>query len=80
MHARMIRVQSRQFYYRSNTLFHRRADAPIASSVESREAILDPLLKDASAFPGVPYKEFNANDSATMLERISRVTLRSVDR
>lgn len=27
---------------------------------ESREAILDPWLKDASAFPGVPYKEFNS--------------------
>jgi len=63
-----------------NMLFQRRADAPIASSSESRDAILDPLLKDTSAFPSVPYKEFNANDSATTVERISRVTLRLVDR
>lgn len=60
-------------YYHSNTLFHRRPDAPIASPTESREAILDLLLKDTSTFHGVPYKEFNSDDSSngggTYLER-----------
>lgn len=50
-------------YYHSNILFHRRTDAPIAST-KSREAILDLLLKDTSTFHGVPYKEFNSDDSS----------------
>jgi len=59
--ARTRRAQSRRLYYRSNTLFHRRARR---RRPDSRTAILDPRqLKDASAFPsshpfGVSCKEF----------------------
>lgn len=51
-HMTRARAQSRWVYYCSNTLFHR-ASVSSAGRTTSAEAILDPRLKDASAFPSL---------------------------
>jgi len=81
-HVYETRVQSRRFII-AQTHFSIASEC-IAGRLRHRpsrrETILDPLLKDASAFPGVPYKEFNSSDSSTVVWNVSQVTLRSPDR
>lgn len=80
-HVYETRVQSRRFIT-AGTHFSITSERirRLHRRPSRRETILDPLLKDASAFPGVPYKEFNSSNSSTAVWNVSRVTLRSADR
>jgi len=81
MHEFETRVQSRRFIT-AETHFSIASERirRLHRRPSRRETMLDPLLKDASAFPGVPYKEFNSSNSSTAVWNVSRVTLRSADR